>query len=745
MYSKSFKQFIAKNKQIITTADIINYMEIDTYKLTASIILIPSFVTLPYTLTLYFYMLWSFFNTPFLYGCLVFLIFMLINFFFLSKYRYCQTMEQIYKDETIKKIIQTINNIENVKLEADEIQHIKKIYEKKNKEMSFYSDKRYINNVNSSLLWFAPIAMTIMTVYMYQYNYKETEIDVENIYTFLNIFIKINGPVRNIPTTLQSLYETYVSIKRIGNFLQCSDEAEGISYYEKNNIDLKNKGIMVQIDKGYFTWGKEKKRNNDIEEDKEKDNNNKNIVDTNENKRNNKNNIDEKNINEELNKEPLLPKNEREENNIEPDINQDNKELLKPINEGEEDEIINIKEDNKIDFFEESIMDKKKDDDDTKFEIVLKNINITINKGDLVVIYGKSGSGKTSLLEAILNQMKFIINNDNKFNVITNINGKTSYVSQIPFVYNSTVRQNISFDLSQEVKLNYKRYFNVIDICSLRGDLSELEGGDLTEIGENGINLSSGQIRRIAIARCLYAKKDIYLFDQPTFSIDKESGWKILYNGIFQFLKNKTRIVVTDKEEYAQYADKIIFLKNGEILFNGSYYELSVSNIDFKQEGFNFNFNNSTKEKSNENVDDNNNINSNANLNMRTSETIERTSSESSIKLEEEIITSSNALICHDLAKKVSQKALTYKTTREEKSSTYRYKLSTFSAPIPYLEGLKMIIITCFLIFEWQLTINGSDLWMVFWNNNQGHGLKKIGDIWLYMLRLGSLVPYVSI
>ena len=67
MYSKSLKKFIAKNKQIITIADIINYIEIDTYKLISSILLIPSFVTLPYTLGLYFNMLWSFFNKPFLY------------------------------------------------------------------------------------------------------------------------------------------------------------------------------------------------------------------------------------------------------------------------------------------------------------------------------------------------------------------------------------------------------------------------------------------------------------------------------------------------------------------------------------------------------------------------------------------------------------------------------------------------------------------------------------------------------
>ena len=114
--------------------------------------------------------------------------------------------------------------------------------------------------------------------------------------------------------------------------------------------------------------------------------------------------------------------------------------------------------------------------------------------------------------------MQVIFNRENKFNVITTVNGTTSYAAQIPFVYNSTVRQNIAFDLSDEVKLNYNRYFEVLDICSLREDIAELKGGDLTEIGENGINLSSGQIRRISIARCLYAKKDIYLFDQPAFN-----------------------------------------------------------------------------------------------------------------------------------------------------------------------------------------------------------------------------------
>ena len=718
MYSKSFKKFIAKNKQIITTADIVNYIEIDTYKLIASILLIPSFVTLPYSLALYFYMLWSFFNISFLYGCIVFIIFILMNFFFLSKYRYYQSMEQIYKDETMKKILQTFNNIENVKLNGEEIDYIKKIYEKKNKEMGFYSNKRLINNINSSLLWFAPIAMTIVTVFMYQYIYKETEIEVENIYTFLNIFIKINGPIRNIPTTLQCIYETYVSMKRIENFLQSSEKSEGINYYEKNNIDLINKRIMIQIDKGAFSWGKQKQK-------KEKENKEDNI---NKHKEmstiiNNLNSIKE---------ESLLPQNEREDEiNLtvhakQDSISKDNEEISKSY-----------------DFLEETNLDNNNNDLSNP-EIVLQNINLTINKGDLVVIYGKSGSGKTSLLEAILNEMQIVFHRENKFNVITTVNGTTSYVSQIPFIYNSTVRRNIVFNLSDQIKLNYNRYFEVIDICSLREDISELKGGDLTEIGENGINLSSGQIRRIAIARCLYSKKDIYLFDQPTFNIDKNAGWKILYDGIYHFLKNKTRIVVTDKEEFAKYADKIIILKNGEIFFNGSYYDLIQTNIN--KEGFNFNFNNDNNEIINNN-EDNINTNSDNNYDLtRTSNSIEKTNSTSSISLEDEI-SSSNALICHDLTnKKMSQKALTYKTTKDEKKSTYRYKLSTFSAPIPYLEGLKLIIYSWFIIFEWQLTINGSDLWMVFWNNNQDHGLKKN---WRYLLvyasfgLLGALCVYL--
>ena len=243
----------------------------------------------------------------------------------------------------------------------------------------------------------------------------------------------------------------------------------------------------------------------------------------------------------------------------------------------------------------------------------MKNINLTIKKGELVLIYGKSGSGKSSLLEAILNELDVFITHENRYKIITTINGTTSYSSQIPFIYNSTIRQNITFDLSDKNKINYNRYFKIIDICSLREDIAQFNGGDLTEIGENGINLSSGQKRRIAVARCLYAKKDIYLLDQPTYSLDKNVGMKILINGVFGFLKNKTRIVVTNKEEFAQYANKIIVLKKGEIIFNGNFDDLTHDE-KLKNEGFNFTYKGNIQINDIDKINNNNNISTKINL-----------------------------------------------------------------------------------------------------------------------------------
>ena len=732
MHSKNFKKFISKNKKIITTADIVNYIEIDSYKLINSILTIPNFVILPYSLIVYFYMIFSFFGQSFLYGLVIFVVFMLTNFIFLSKFRHYQNQEQRSKDATMKITLKTLLDIENIKLNSEEIDYIKQIYKNKDIEMSCYSSKCLVNNVNSAILWFVPIFMIFITIFVFQYTAKEN-INVENIYTLLNILIQINGPIRNIPGTLRTIFETWVSLKRIQNFLRIEEKDLSMTYYEKDNIDLINKGIMIKIENGFFTWGKQ--TNNNLNKDiKSKTTNKTNSNYSNEEYTAKINNNTSKIIEERSNETYDDEEENRKiksylENSLIPlddhfnfsDSLHMNQNLNKTTNSRSSSEDRTDKV-NLYDFvdIEKSLEDVER----TSTEVILKNINITVKKGELILIYGKSGSGKSSLLEAILNEMEIFITPENRYKIITTINGSTSYSSQIPFIYNSTIRQNITLDLSDKNKMNHSRYLKVIDICSLREDINEFNGGDLTELGENGINLSSGQKRRIAIARCLYAKKDIYLLDQPTYNLDKNVGMKILVEGIFNFLKYKTRIVVTNKEEFAQYADKIIVLRDGEIIFNGNYYDLT-HNEKIKKEGYNF--------INKGNINNDNNINTNSDFSR--SNTINSISDGDKIIHLDSI---SNERLSIDLPRQNTifrLKELTYKTTTDEKGSKYRYKKIIFKAPIPFLERYKLIVMACFIILEWQLTINCSDLWMVFWNSRQEGGLLKN---WRYLVVYAS-------
>ena len=110
---------------------------------------------------------------------------------------------------------------------------------------------------------------------------------------------------------------------------------------------------------------------------------------------------------------------------------------------------------------------------------ILKDINLTIKKGEFIIIIGEVGSGKSSLLSAILNNM-IPLKKETKIYV----NGTISYIRQIPWIQNATVKNNILFFQN----FDNEKYKKIIDICELKTDLEILNGGDLTEIGEKGVN-----------------------------------------------------------------------------------------------------------------------------------------------------------------------------------------------------------------------------------------------------------------
>ena len=191
-------------------------------------------------------------------------------------------------------------------------------------------------------------------------------------------------------------------------------------------------------------------------------------------------------------------------------------------------------------------------------EPCLSSLNLTIEPGSLVGIVGPTGSGKSSLLAAILDEISLL-------NGQININSSSlSYTAQIPWIFADTFRNNILFNQP----FDKQRYRDVIHACCLDVDLVSFgSSGDLTIIGERGVNVSGGQKARVSLARALYADADIYLFDDPLAAVDRIVA-KQIYERCFSsngFLKNKTRLLVTHQTQFFHQADQLIFLLHGQI------------------------------------------------------------------------------------------------------------------------------------------------------------------------------------
>lgn len=192
----------------------------------------------------------------------------------------------------------------------------------------------------------------------------------------------------------------------------------------------------------------------------------------------------------------------------------------------------------------------------------LKNINLSVKKGNLTAIVGTVGCGKTSLISALLGEME-------KIKGKVNIDGRVAYVSQQAWIQNASLKDNILFGKA----LDQQKYDRVIEACALTQDLAMLPGGDQTEIGEKGINLSGGQKQRVSLARAVYSEAAIYLLDDPLSAVDSHVGKHIFDNvfGEFGMLKGKTRLLVTHAVVYLPKVDEIYVMINGEITESGSY------------------------------------------------------------------------------------------------------------------------------------------------------------------------------
>ncbi|XP_005095104.1 multidrug resistance-associated protein 1 isoform X2 [Aplysia californica] len=204
----------------------------------------------------------------------------------------------------------------------------------------------------------------------------------------------------------------------------------------------------------------------------------------------------------------------------------------------------------------------------------LNNINLKVLEGSLTAVVGMIGSGKSSLISAMLQEMSIL------FGTVES-KGTTAYVPQEAWIQNDTVKNNILFGSEFDEEL----YSKVIGACALEPDLAVLPAGDHTEIGERGVNLSGGQKQRISLARATYQQCDLYLMDDPLSAVDSHVGRHIFQNlvGPGGLLKDKTRVMVTHGLHWLTEVDQVVVMTAGQVTEQGSLEQLMQHHGPFAQ------------------------------------------------------------------------------------------------------------------------------------------------------------------
>ncbi|KIK17829.1 hypothetical protein PISMIDRAFT_110603 [Pisolithus microcarpus 441] len=194
----------------------------------------------------------------------------------------------------------------------------------------------------------------------------------------------------------------------------------------------------------------------------------------------------------------------------------------------------------------------------------LEDINLTVRRGELVGVLGRVGAGKSSLLSAIIGDMR-------KIEGEVTLYGSVSYAAQNPWIMSATVRDNILFSHQYD-----EVFYNlVIEACALKPDLALLPQGDLTEVGEKGKSfesaLSGGQRARVALARAVYARADLVLLDDVLAAVDAHVARHVFDNviGPQGLLATKARILLTNSVAYLKHFDELVYLRRGIILEQG--------------------------------------------------------------------------------------------------------------------------------------------------------------------------------
>jgi len=197
---------------------------------------------------------------------------------------------------------------------------------------------------------------------------------------------------------------------------------------------------------------------------------------------------------------------------------------------------------------------------------VLRSMNITVEKGDIIGITGASGEGKSTLIDLILGLLKpssgvVTINNMSLENCLHSWRHKIGFVPQSIYVLDDTLRQNIAFGISGD-QISDEGIAQAVRIACLDDVVKGLPEGLETVLGERGVSLSGGQSQRVAVARAIYRNPEVLILDEATSALDSETERRLIDN-IRQYSKDITVLMVAHRNSSLRYCNKFYDVRNG--------------------------------------------------------------------------------------------------------------------------------------------------------------------------------------
>lgn len=341
-----------------------------------------------------------------------------------------------------------------------------------------------------------------------------------------------------------------------------------------------------------------------------------------------------------------------------------------------------------------SWLGKAVNNEENNNNLSLSGLNFIARQGELLMIVGRVGSGKSSILMALLGELPIVSGHL----VLT---GTISYASQEAWIFSATLRDNILFGK----EYNEKKFEEVLRVCALVEDIKLLPEGDETLVGERGVCLSGGQKARVNLARALYFEADIYLLDDPLSAVDASVARHIFENCIETYLKDKTVVLATHQLQFIHAASNILIVESGCQVALGTYKELNG-----KLDTIGLNRLTNEKEKvSTASIENEENFKIARNLDLA-KDIKENNSSVASVSMK----VAKNIKIGEPVKRKIAKESIDDGIDKEQYAGIYN---SPYLFYLICVSSITLLLVVFVSTVATQMILNGSDFYLEYWTD----------------------------